>query len=177
MQKQKILELLQAHDQTGMEEFLHHYSPLMRYIIAPILSDLREQEECLSDVSLRIWDKIHLYNESMGSFSTWVSSITRNTAYNRAKQHQKNAGLEELQENLVSSERGPEETVLQRERIAKLNHALAKLSQKDQALIYRKYYYLQSTSQIAAELGLTERAVEGRLYRLKKRLRGEFDEW
>ena len=31
---------------------------------------------------------------------------------------------------------------------------------------------LQPTSQIASELGTTERAVEGRLYRLKKRLRG-----
>lgn len=39
------------------------------------------------------------------------------------------------------------------------------------ALLYRKYYYRQSTAQIAAELGLTERAVEGKLYRLKKRLR------
>ncbi|MFR0796033.1 MAG: sigma factor-like helix-turn-helix DNA-binding protein [Oscillospiraceae bacterium] len=38
-------------------------------------------------------------------------------------------------------------------------------------MFYRKYYYLQSTAQIAAELGMTERAVEGRLYRLKKRLR------
>ena len=29
----------------------------------------------------------------------------------------------------------------------------------------------QSTAQIALELGLTERAVEGRLYRLKRQLR------
>lgn len=36
---------------------------------------------------------------------------------------------------------------------------------------YRKYYYLQSTAQIARELGMTERAVEGKLYRLKKKLR------
>lgn len=50
--------------------------------------------------------------------------------------------------------------------------ALAQLSTAEQALFYRKYYYLQPTSQIASELGTTERAVEGRLYRLKKRLRG-----
>ena len=31
-------------------------------------------------------------------------------------------------------------------------------------------HILQSTAQIAAELGLSPRAVEGRLYRLKKRL-------
>lgn len=38
-------------------------------------------------------------------------------------------------------------------------------------LFYRKYYYRQSTAQIAVELGTTERAVEGRLYRIKKALR------
>ena len=38
-------------------------------------------------------------------------------------------------------------------------------------MFYRKYYYLPSTAQIALELGLTERAVEGRLYRLKRQLR------
>ena len=42
---------------------------------------------------------------------------------------------------------------------------------KDRALLYRKYYYMQSTDQIARELGTTPRAVEGRLYRLKKQLR------
>ena len=30
---------------------------------------------------------------------------------------------------------------------------------------------VKATAQIAAELGLTERAVEGKLYRLKKQLR------
>ena len=45
------------------------------------------------------------------------------------------------------------------------------LSKPDRALFYRKYYYRQPTAQIAAELGMSERAVEGRLYRLKKQLR------
>ena len=44
------------------------------------------------------------------------------------------------------------------------------LGAAEQLLFYRKYYYLQSTAQIAAEMGLTERAVEGRLYRLRRRL-------
>ena len=52
-----------------------------------------------------------------------------------------------------------------------LLNALSKLSQKDRTVFYRKYYYLQSTAQIAAEMSTTERAVEGRLYRIKKRLR------
>jgi RNA polymerase sigma-70 factor (ECF subfamily) len=38
-------------------------------------------------------------------------------------------------------------------------------------IFFRKYYYLQTTAQIASETGMTERAIEGRLYRIKKRLR------
>ena len=52
-----------------------------------------------------------------------------------------------------------------------LADALGRLNTRDRILFYRKYYYMQSTAQIAAEVGMTERAVEGRLYRIKKRLR------
>ena len=52
-----------------------------------------------------------------------------------------------------------------------LLEALGHLLPEERLLFYRKYYYLQSTAQIAAEMGMTERAVEGKLYRLKRRLR------
>ena len=81
------------------------------------------------------------------------------------------AELEKLEAEAPTPEPTPEEVVLQKERQAALRSALEKLSPKDRTLFYRKYYYLQSTAQIASELGLTERAVEGRLYRLKQRLR------
>lgn len=61
----------------------------------------------------------------------------------------------------------------------RLQEAIRNLSYQEQILFYRKYYYLQSTRQIAAELGTSERAVEGKLYRLRKKLQkalgGEFD--
>ena len=61
--------------------------------------------------------------------------------------------------------------LLRQERANELSRALSSLSRRDYLLFYRKYYYRQSTAQIAAELGTTERAVEGRLYRIKKALR------
>ena len=59
------------------------------------------------------------------------------------------------------------------ERARRLRAALDRLGEADRRLFYRKYYYLQSTAQLAAELGTTERAVEGRLYRIKKKLRAQ----
>jgi len=61
--------------------------------------------------------------------------------------------------------------IIKKERQSAVNYALRQLSPKDRMLFYRKYYYLQSIAQIASELGMTERAVEGKLYRLKKQLR------
>ena len=66
----------------------------------------------------------------------------------------------------------PKEVIaLLQERQAEVAAAISRLSREEQLLFYRKYYYLQSTAQIAAELGTTQRSVEGRLYRLKKKLR------
>ena len=67
----------------------------------------------------------------------------------------------------------PEEALLRREREETLRKALSALPHGERVLFYRKYYYRQSTAQIARELGMTERAVEGRLYRLKKSLRAK----
>ena len=64
-----------------------------------------------------------------------------------------------------------EDEVLRRERQQRLYRAVAQLQGLERQLFFRKYYYGQSTAQIAAELGLTERSVEGRLYRLRGKLR------
>lgn len=77
----------------------------------------------------------------------------------------------ELSDDIPSTEPTPEEVIVQQERQTEVNHALRQLPPKERMLFYRKYYYLQSTAQIASELGMTERAVEGKLYRLKKKLR------
>lgn len=171
MEEKEIIELILQKDEKGIDALLKHYGPLMRYIIAPILPNLQDQEDCLSEVTMLVWDKIEQYKKERGSWNAWLTTITRNTALNhiRNNSHYKNAL--EIPEDTPSHAPTPEEAIMQKEVQAAVNRALQKLSNKDRALFYRKYYYLQSTSQIASELGMTTRAVEGKLYRLKKQLR------
>ena len=61
--------------------------------------------------------------------------------------------------------------MLRRERQRRLYAAVGQLQGEERQLFFRKYYYGQSTVQIAGEMGLTERGVEGRLYRLRRKLR------
>lgn len=171
MQEQEIIELLLQKNEAGMDALLKHYEPLLRYIIAPILHNRQDQEDCLVEVTMRIWEKIDQYNQQRGSWNAWLTAVARNAALNHTRTISYHNRAEEISENMPSPNPTPEEAVMEQERQTAVNHALGQLSPKERLLFYRKYYYLQSTAQIAAELGMTERAVEGRLYRLKKRLR------
>lgn len=171
MNEQDIILLLQQKNEDGLTALTLHYGPLMRYIIAPILPNPQDREDCLAEVTLRVWNKIDQFDPQKGSWKTWLTAITRNTALNHLRTLARHTADDELSDDFPSSEPTPEEKILQQERQHALENALNQLSSRDRLLFYRKYYYLQSTAQIAAELGITERAVEGRLYRLRKNLR------
>lgn len=170
MREDRILELLEARDEKGMEELLTHYGPLMRYIIKPIMRDRHDIEDCLSESAMRIWERFSTYDRNRGSFTAWVTAVTRNTAISMIRSKNRHPS-EEISLDSESSEPTPEEAVLRAERQKELKHALYTLSGRERNLFYRKYYYLQSTAKIAAELGMTERSVEGKLYRIRKKLR------
>ena len=176
MQEKEIIELIKAKDPRGAEEFLRNYSPLVRYVIGPIIKDEQDREECISDVCMRVWERIESFDAAKGSFTTWVTAIARNLALNMARRKVPDSGGEEISEEIPDSSHDPEAEVLKKERLQALNEALKKLRKKDRLgymLFYRKYYYMQSSVQIAAELGITVKAVESRLYRVKRQLKEE----
>ena len=170
MQEQDIIELLLQRNEKGMDALLLHYGPLMRYIIAPILQNPQDQEDCLSEVAMRVWEKIEQFNQERGSWKTWLTAITRNAALNYTRDTHRHNSVEEIPDDTPSPEPSPEEMIIQKERQSAVNYALRQLSPKDRMLFYRKYYYLQSTAQIASELGMTERSVEGRYFLWRKQI-------
>ncbi len=171
MREQDIIDLLKQRNENGMDELLLYYGPLIRYVIAPILQNPQDREDCLSDTVMRVWEKAEQFDAAKGSWRAWLTAVTRNTALDYARKNSRRGNVQELSENTPSPEPNPEEMIMRQERRTALNMALRRLPPNSRMLFYRKYYYLQSTAQIASELGMTERAVEGKLYRMKKQLR------
>lgn len=169
-------ELIQAvtERQSGaLERFQTTFTPLLRYIISPILPDERDREECLSDVLLQVWEAIDSYDPQRASLTTWLTTLARNAALNRRRSNQRRQESDPLDETVPSSAESPEQSAIKAETARALWNAVGRLDHRDRDLFLRKYYYYQSTAQIAAELGLSLRAVEGRLYRIRKRLQDE----
>lgn len=171
-----VIALLREKNEEGVALLQKQYGNLVRYVVRGVLKDQRDTEECVSDVYLQVWAHFHQYDPAKGKLSTWLTAVARNTALNRLRR--RGPDCQPLHE-ADGSAPSPEEEVLRKERAQRLEAVIRRLDAKEKPLFYRKYYYLQSTAQIAAELGMSERAVEGRLYRLRQKLRqqlgGELD--
>jgi len=167
-----IVELIKSQKDYGLKLLQKQYSGLMHYIVGNILKNQEDVEECISDICIKVWHSIESYSPEKGKFSTWLTVISRNTALNYLKRKHKEH--EELKEETADTS-SLEDEVLRRERTEELKRAISALSFEEQHIFYRKYYYLQQTAQIAAELGMTERSVEGKLYRLRKKLQKKLE--
>ena len=160
MDAREIMELIACGDELGMTELQKHYGALLRYVAAPILGDDAAASDCVSEVYLRVLERCAQFDPERGSLSAYLTAITRNTALNIVRRGRKES-LHELREDTPDPSPTPEERLLLAERKAALDRALQTLSCSDRVLFYRKYYYMQPMRQIAAELGMTERAAEG----------------
>ena len=171
MDEQEFLEGLKRGDPGALEALWTRYAGMMAYIVRGILSDPHETEECLARIRVKLWEKLPGYQKETASLPTYITAVCRNAAYDRLRQLRRRAEHSvPLTDETPDPAPSPEEALLRQERTERLRAALNALRDFDRRLFYRKYYYLQSTAQIAAELGLSERAVEGRLRRIRARL-------
>ena len=129
-----IVQQLKDRDEAGAAAFLTHYGPLLRYILGPILPDEQDREECLSEIALRVWDKIESFNPDRGSFTAWLTALARNAALNKARQGKRAASLEDLPPDYPARDPTPEEALLRQERQQALHRALEALSAQERRI-------------------------------------------
>ena len=83
------------------------------------------------------------------------------------------SGLDEsdtIQSEYIDYRQNVEQQMIFREEVQALNRILRELKKKDKELVLRRFYYLQSTRQIAAAMGMSENAVDSKLSRLRKKI-------
>ena len=172
MTDRELMQALARREDPAMEALLGRYGGLLRYVIGGVLPHKQEAEDCFGDVCLQLWEKAALYDPEKGALAPWLTALARNAALTRLKQSRRHQARQENQPPPAGPE-SPEEAAARKDQTRRLKQAVAKMDWLDQQLFWRKYYYLQSLAQMAAELGITQRAAEGRLYRLRRRLKQE----
>lgn len=180
--EEEIVKLLTARDERSIELIAQRYEKLIRYIAVTILRDREPSvEECINDVYMKLWTHGAQYDYRKASFKTYLKAITRNTALNhlrKLKRLEELEGLDEsdaLQSEYIDYSQNLEQKVIYQEEVQALNQILRALRKKDKELVLRRFYYLQSTKQIAEAMGMTENAADSRLCRLRKKIRKQYE--
>lgn len=164
----------QQTDYMPVELVIGQHRGLLHYIIRPIVGDENLVDDCFSAVTEIIVKNYDKYDSSRGTLAAWLTKVARNGALSfvQNKKYAMTAGdgQDAARMEEVADRKTPEDHLIQKENLAELKEALKSLDKLEAEILLRKYYYMQETRQIGAELGLSERAVEGRLYRIKKKM-------
>lgn len=179
---QDIVKLLEERDEKAIELMAQRYEKLIRYIAVTVLQHRETAvEECINDVYLKVWNSGSSYDYEKASFKTYLKAITRNAALNhlrKMKRLEELEGLDEsdtLQSEYIDHSQNLEQKMIFQEEVQALNIILHNLKKKDRELVLRRFYYLQSTRQIAAAMEMSENAVDSKLSRLRKKIKKHYE--
>ena len=173
MEDRQIIDLLFARDEQGLRITEEKYSQLYKSILARALSDKSDIEECANDVLMALWNSIP--PNFPDHFPSYIGRIARRIGINRFKYNTRqkrnvecNILLSEL-EGCFPSPGEEKQDSLQIRQV--LNTFLRDLDPQSRVLFVRRYFYLESVSDLAQRFGISKNYVSVRLHRARTALK------
>lgn len=175
MTDEKIIELYFARSEQAIEETERQYGKYFRYIARSIVSDASDAEEIENDVYLKAWNQIP--PETPRFLKAYLGKITRALAINRLEKRtaEKRGGgeydivLDELHE-LVEGENGEDihDRMALRDAIERFLTAQPLHARR---IFIRRYWYMSSIAELAAEYAFSESKIKMMLLRMREALK------
>lgn len=181
MDDNKLLRLLRKDPNAGMEQLMDQYTGLVFSVVRSKLADSyyvsSDIEDCVADVFSKFYTELSDYDPTILNIKAYLCVIARNHAINVAKRRCREVGISHDAEQsltlsaddvMIESELADDE--LRREVI----WAVEGLGEPDSSIIFRKFYYGESSRQIAKATGLTVSNIDTRTHRALRKLRKMF---
>lgn len=176
MNDEQILALYFARDERAITETNAAYGAYCMEIAGRILSDRQDAEETVNDTLFQAWHAIPPKRPTV--LKLYLARITRNLAFSRyrAQTAEKRGGgeltlvLDELTE-CVSGNDDPEAELDAKELSAAIHRFLERVSDRDRRIFVRRYFFLDSTAEIAHRHGIKESNVLMILTRIRRKLK------
>lgn len=172
----EIIELYFARSEDAITETDKKHGAFCRAMTLGILGNREDSEECVNDTYMRLWELIP--PQRPDRFRAFISRVARNIALNMLERMNAKkrggryfaAAYDELSESLPSSE-NVEKSVDDKALSALLDRFLRSLDPEKQLIFLKRYWYLRTVPEIAAEMHLGESKVKMSLHRTREKLR------
>lgn len=158
-------------DESFSSEFEKLATPLTKFIIKRVSGDSKATEEVLSSTMIAAW-KGWLTFQHKSSYFTWLCRIALNKIadYYHDQVHEGSRIVVPLIDTITDADTktlSPEESLALKELRRSVNDCLDLMSPEKRRLLQFRYWYDLSYTEIAKIMGISERAVEGQIYRAK----------
>lgn len=174
MEDEKIIALFFARDEEAIRQTEQTYGRRLLALADQILSCAQDAEEMVSDTYLRAWNTMppqwprFLYG--------YLAKICRNFSLDRldwqhaAKRNVQLVSLTQEMETCIPDRKS--QLDLDNQELGQLlDRFLRSLSEENQLVFLRRYWFLDTIAQIAQRYQISESAVQMRLSRSKEKLR------
>ena len=166
-----LLTGLKKRRHGSLEKAIDLYTPYVAAVVyntAGHALSKEDIEEVVSDVFLSLWKNAETLDTEKDSIRAYLAAIARNCAKNKLRTIRPH---EEINENIVSAYKTPQEDIEEQEKRALLTELIKNLGEPDSEIFLRYYYYEERISKIAAVTGLHVSNVKTRLSRGRKKIK------
>lgn len=172
MEDTKIIDLFWHRDESAISETKNKYGLFCLSICHRILNDVRDEEECLSDVLLRLWNVIP--PEKPLNLKAFIAKITRNLSIDRFRKLKRESeycrAIEEINEEF-SSNFDMEESLAGRELSRAIGKYLKGCDAVKRRIFLKRYFEFKATKVIAEEEKINDQRVRHVLCDMRKELK------
>ena len=167
-----LTKRLTAGDEQAFREFhARYFDRLFRFLIVLTHGHEQQAEEALQETLLRVVRYIRPF-EDEAVFWCWLTALGRSAVRDHGRKRRRYQVLLEryalrflcLLTGPIAEEHDPQ---LQEQ----LAQCLSELAPEDQSLLQAKYYAGASVKDLVRKTGQTEKAIESKLFRLRRSLR------
>lgn len=176
--EQLITKILQG-DQEAFRDLVNLYSQHVFHTAYSVLHDAKEAEDASQEVFVQVFKALPQYRSE--GFKTWITRITLNKSIDIKRKLARRVAVQESEDGEVL-ERIPSRDadiltrLIRKEKKDELLQMVSRLPDNHQAVITAFYLEEKNYEQMAAELGVTVKTVESKLYRARQWIRRRWKE-
>jgi RNA polymerase sigma-70 factor (ECF subfamily) len=167
----ELTRRLAAHDEEAFREFhARYFDRLYRFLLVVARGQEHEAREALQETLLRVARRARAFDDE-DVFWCWLKTVARNAARDGGRRQRRYLTLLERLSLRRPAPEPPTPDDADSRLQSILTESLDELSPQERTLVEGKYLDGVPTKELSSSTGLTERAVESRLLRLRRHLR------
>ncbi|MGL4738024.1 MAG: sigma-70 family RNA polymerase sigma factor [Cellulosilyticaceae bacterium] len=175
--ERNYIKRLKRRNEDALEFVIDRYAGLVKGCVQKVIGPLGQEgaiEECINDVFLAIWEHADQFEGNTDQFKGWVYRIAKYRAIDHYRKLVKRQEVA-LEQQDRKVELSSEQEVLLKEEQEALLGVLQMLEPIDQKIFVMKYCLDTKSEEIGKKLGMSQSAVDNRIYRGKKKLSNRFE--